>query len=101
MIMVNKYNLILIAIMDKDFGKDDIRQEAEKALDQFYILYEKEMNGDECTDVHQFESFKRLLYDQIENYFSRIQEEEQGEIGDFGFFTEAITKLRNNGGNNH
>ena len=91
MIIVNKYDLVLIAIMDKEFAKDGIRQEAEKALDQFYTLYKNDIN--ECVDINQFESFKRLLYTQIKDYFKRIEEE--SEIKDFGFFTEAIAKLRN------
>jgi hypothetical protein len=91
MIIVNKYDLVLITIMDKLFAKDGIRQEAEKALDQFYTLYKNDIN--ECVDINQFESFKRLLYTQIEDYFQRLEKE--SEIKDFGFFTEAIAKLRN------
>jgi len=94
MIIVNKYNLVLIAIMAKEFLKQDIRNEAEKALDMFYSLY-KDKIGESC-DVHEFESFKDTLYTQIEKYFNRITGEgKEKEIGDFGFFTEAIAKLRN------
>lgn len=91
MIIVSKYDLILIAIMDKDFAKNGIHLEAEKALDQFYLLYKDEIN--ECTDINQFVAFKRILYSQIEDYFDRLEKE--SEIGDFGFFTEAISKSRN------
>ena len=94
MIIVNKFDLVLIAIMDKDFVKEDIRDEAEKALDMFYHLYQNEIS--DCTDVSQFESFKKLLYDQIVEYFNRINgENTKKEIRDFGFFTEAISQTRN------
>ena len=94
MIIVNKFDLVLIAIMDKDFVKEDIREEAEKALDMFYNLYQNEIS--DCTDVSQFESFKKLLYDQIVEYFNRVNgENTKKEIRDFGFFTEAIAQTRN------
>ncbi|MFX1358969.1 MAG: hypothetical protein ACFFBT_09030 [Promethearchaeota archaeon] len=88
MIIVNKHNLILIAIMDKEFLKHDIRKEAEKSLDMFYSLYKNEI--DECVDVCMFDSFKKILYKQIKEYFEKIK-----GSGDFGFFTEAITRMRN------
>jgi len=94
MIIVNKFDLVLIAIMDKDFVKEDIREEAEKALDMFYHLYQNEIS--DSTDVSQFESFKKLLYDQIVEYFNRVNgENTKKEIRDFGFFTEAIAQTKN------
>ena len=94
MIIVNKYNLVMITIMDKAFVKDDIRGESEKALDMFYSTYRDEI--EDCSEVYQFNSFKKILYDQIEDYFIRIKNEDtKTEIGDFGFFTGAIEKLRN------
>ena len=94
MIIVNKFDLVLIAIMDKDFVKDDMRDEAVKALDMFYHLYQNEIS--DCCDVSQFESFKKILYYQIVEYFNRVNgENTKAEIKDFGFFTEAIAKSRN------
>jgi len=94
MVIVNKFDLVLIAIMDKDFVKEDIREEAVKALDMFYHLYQNEI-GD-CTDVSQFESFKKVLYDQIVEYFDRTNgANKKGKIRDFGFFTEAIAQTKN------
>ena len=94
MIIVNKFDLVLIAIMDKDFVKEDMREEAEKALDMFYHLYQNEIS--DSTDVSQFESFKKILFDQIVDYFNRVNgENTKTEIRDFGFFTEAIAKSRN------
>ena len=94
MVIVNKFDLVLIAIMDKDFVKEDMREEAEKALDMFYHLYKNEIS--DSTDVSQFESFKKILYDQIVEYFNRINgDNTKKEIRDFGFFTEAIAQTRN------
>ena len=93
MVIVNKFDLVLIAIMDKDFVKEDIRKEAVKALDMFYHLYKNEI-GD-CTDVSQFESFKKILYDQIVEYFDRTNGKNKEKIRDFGFFTEAIAQTKN------
>jgi len=94
MIIVNKYDLVMITILDKSFIKDDIRGESEKALDMFYAIYRDEI--EDCADVNQFEDFKKILYDQVEDYFKRIKNKDtQTEIGDFGFFTGAIAKLRN------
>ncbi|MFW9771711.1 MAG: hypothetical protein ACFFBY_08550 [Promethearchaeota archaeon] len=94
MIIVCKHKLILIAIMDKDFLKQDIREEAEKALDMFYTLYKNEI--DECVDVFIFDSFKKILLKQIEDFFNKITDKEKEvNIGNFGFFTEAIAKMRN------
>lgn len=94
MIIVNKHNLLLITILDKDFAKEGIREEAEKALDNFYTLYEDEI--DECIEVCKFDSFKKILYMQIEEFFNHLQEGEEESIGDFGFFTEAIKRMRQN-----
>jgi hypothetical protein len=96
MIIVYKYNLILVAILDKDFITHDIRSEAEKALDMFYTLYRTEINNSNI-EISQFESFKNVLSTQIEEFFKRLENsEEKVGIGDFGFFTEAIKKLRSN-----
>ena len=95
MIIVNKYDLILVAILAKDFVKEDIRNEAEKALDMFYSLY-KDCFKD-CIDISIFEPFKNLLREQIISYFTNFigQKEKEKEVADFGFFTEAIMKMRN------
>ena len=96
MIIVYKYNLIFVAILDKEFKKHNIREEAEKSLDMFYALYQSEIN-DDCIEVSQFYSFKNKLIIQIEAYFNRLKNSQmESEIGDFGFFTDAIKNLRTN-----
>ncbi|MFX0081202.1 MAG: hypothetical protein ACFE94_05560 [Candidatus Hodarchaeota archaeon] len=96
MIIVYKYNLIFVAILAKEFLKHDIRDQAEKSLDMFYTLYRVEINNDNF-EISQFESFKNILAKQIKEYFNKLKNEEEAEIGNFGFFTEAIKKLRTNG----
>ncbi len=99
MIVVYKFKLIFVAILDKEFKKYNIREEAEKALDIFYSLYHKEIEAN-CTEVSQFIEFKNILFFQIEQYFDRIKNSQgKSKIGDFGFFTEAIKKLRTNSTN--
>ncbi len=94
MIIVYKYGLIFVAILDKEFAKDDIRREAEKSLDMFFSLYRTEISSN-TFEISQFEPFKNILSKQIEEYFKKVKDSnEKAEIGDFGFFTEAIKKLR-------
>jgi len=50
--------------------KEDIRNEAEKALDMFYSLY-KDCFKD-CIDISIFEPFKNLLREQIISYFTNF-----------------------------
>ncbi|UCC18520.1 MAG: hypothetical protein JSV62_10460 [Promethearchaeota archaeon] len=95
MIIVYKYNLIFVAILDKGFVKHGIRDEAEKSLDMFYSLYRNKIK-ENCNEVSQFTSFKNILFTQIEEYFNRIKDSKKEHIGDFGFFTDAIKKLRTN-----
>jgi hypothetical protein len=96
MIIVNKYDLFLIAIMDKHFVKNDIHSEAEKALDLFYSLYKSKIEKcDPCQDINEFIPFKKELYQQIKDYAENINKIEKNSMeADFGFFTDAIAKMR-------
>jgi len=96
MIIVYKYNLILIAILSHGVKLDHLRDEVEKALDMFYSSYVEELRNLECLDVSIFDEFRKVLYIQIEDYFDILKDKEKAQaIQDFGFFTEAIRKLRN------
>ena len=96
MIVVYKYNLIFVAILDKEIKKHNIREEAKKSLDMFYSLYRREID-ENCSEISQFTSFKNILFTQIEEYFNRLKDSQKGlEIPDFGFFTDAIKKSRTN-----
>ncbi|MFW9898222.1 MAG: hypothetical protein ACFFDO_03060 [Candidatus Thorarchaeota archaeon] len=93
MIIVYKYNLILIAIVNKDFVRHDIRDEIEKALDMFYSSYLDDIK--KGVEVSVFNDFKKILYMQIQDYFAILKDKEvEQEIGDFGFFTEAIKRSK-------
>jgi hypothetical protein len=96
MIIVYKYNLILIVIMSKDFIKQDYRGEAEKALDMFYSSYVNEINNSKSSiNISIFNEFKKILYIQIRDYFKILKDKERDAQRDFGFFTQAIKQLRN------
>ncbi len=93
MVVVSKHKLILIAIMDKKFNKYYIREEAEKALDNFYMFYKNEI--DDCMDVNKYDSFKKILLMQIIEYFDKLKDRDKNQpTDDFGFFTEAIKKMK-------
>ena len=91
MIVVAKYDLILVAIMDKDFLKGEMRNEAENLLDIFYSCYQDEIRGD-CSDIVKFEEFQQVLASQVQDYIHKMNKKE--DIGDFGFFTQTIRKMR-------
>lgn len=62
----------------------------------FYSLYHKEIN-ENCNEISQFTSFKNILFTEIEDYFNKIKNTKINlEIGDFGFFTDSIKKVRIN-----
>lgn len=96
MIIVYKYNLILIIILTHGVKLDHLREEVEKALDMFYSSYVEELSNLECLDLSIFDEFRKVLYIQIEDYFNILKDKQKEKpIQDFGFFTEAIRKLRN------
>jgi len=93
MIIVSKYDLILIAIIDKAYVRENLRDEAEKALDMFYLLYKEDIENSIHTGV--FESFNKILMLQIKDYLDEINHsQKEKEVKDFGFFTGAIKKLK-------
>ena len=99
-IIVSKYKLILIAIMDKKFMQEGIREEAKMALDMFYMLYQNEIE-ESVIEINKFDSFKDVLISQIKEHFEKAKQAEQdAKVGDFGFFTNAIKKMRNGNGTN-
>ncbi|MFX1393569.1 MAG: hypothetical protein ACFFAH_08340, partial [Promethearchaeota archaeon] len=64
------------------------------ALDMFYSSYFDEIT--KGVEVSVFNDFKQILYMQIEDYFEILEDKErEKQVGDFGFFTEAIKKLKN------
>ena len=88
MIVVHKYSLFLVFILDKQVNQDGIRKEADRALDLFYQAYADQIEN--SIDVCKFEVFKDILLVQISEYFKDQKE----NIKDFGFFTDAINRLK-------
>lgn len=84
LIIVNKYDLVLVIIIDKAFTRTYLRDIAEKTLDMFYILYEKDIKDFLITDV--FDSYKKILFLQIDDYLEKIA----NEAPDFGFLDDIL-----------
>ena len=62
MIIVYKYDLVLIIILDKNFPKsEEIRLEAEIALDMFYTTYLDINNANACIDTCVFSDFRKTI----------------------------------------
>lgn len=91
MIVVAKYDLILVTIMDKDFLEGEMRDEAENLLDIFYSCYQEEI-GEDCSEIVKFEEFQQVLASQVQDYIHRMNNKE--EIGDYGFFNQTIRRMR-------
>ena len=58
MIIVHRYQLILMAILDKRFAQNGIREEAIKSLDMFYSTYQ-DLICKNCVDINVFEDLKQ------------------------------------------
>ena len=92
MLIVSRNHLILVIIFDKNWETNILHEEAEEALNIFYYTYKDEIC--KCPiNIKKFDSFKNLLNVQIRDYFKRVGM--SNEIKDFGFFTDAIKKQRN------
>lgn len=102
MIVVSKYDLIFIAIIDKQYVRELVREEAEKALEMFYLLYKDEIQ--DSVDTSIFDSFKKILILQIKEYLDNFNQPEQEiedtqKSKDFGLweiFEKCRDKLENN-----
>ncbi len=85
-LIVNKYDLILVAIMDKEFEKDSLkwREEAELALDMFYLSHKDDLEN--FIDTSVFDPFKKILLLQIKEHLEKIEDlNKEKESKDFGF----------------
>ncbi|MHA1146855.1 MAG: hypothetical protein ACTSR8_01265 [Promethearchaeota archaeon] len=73
MTIVAKHGLILIALMDKDFYRDLIRQNGENILDLFYNIYKKDIenfNG----EIKKFEEFRKVLFFEIQATLDKMKD---------------------------
>jgi len=90
LIIVNKYDLVLVIIVGKAYMRIYLREIAEKTLDMFYILYKKDIKNFLITDV--FDSFKKILFLQIDEYLEKIA----NESPDFGFLDNVLKEPKTN-----
>ncbi len=72
LIIVSKYDLILIALMDRYFYKDIIRKSGEQILSLFHAMYEKEL--EDSTEITQFADFRDVLFEEIQNCLDKMKE---------------------------
>jgi hypothetical protein len=80
LIIINKHDLVFLAIVDKSFMSDKIREDYEKSLDMFYLLYKKDIEQ-YSLDTARFESFKKILILQIQEYFENYKEQQESNFG--------------------
>jgi hypothetical protein len=80
MVVVSKYNLVLIALMDRDFFKDYVRKSGERILDLFHGMFETEL--DEVYDINKFEPFRDVLLSEIQVSLDKMKslEEKRGHL---------------------
>jgi len=88
--IVAKYQLALVAIIDSQFMRNHLKEIGEKALDMFNILYKKDIENFLLSGV--FNSFKKILNVQIDEYLEKIAAEDP----DFGFLGEKLKALKDN-----
>lgn len=94
MLVVSKYGLIAIAIMDSYCTQvTDFKTGCEKALDVFYKQYSEQIN-DWDGNLKTFREFKGILKDQIQLYLSRLKalELEEASVGNSN---DSIVKNKN------
>lgn len=71
MVIIYKYNLILIAVLEKDFFKYNIREEFELFLDAFFSSFQDEIENNK--DFTRFVEFKGLFLCQLIDYFKNLK----------------------------
>lgn len=80
LIIINKHDLVFLAIVDKSFMSDKIREDYEKSLDMFYLLYKKDIEQ-YSLDTARFESFKKIIILQIQEYFENYKTQHESNFG--------------------
>jgi len=80
LIIINKHDLVFLAIVEKAFMSDKIREDYEKSLDMFYLLYKKDIEQ-YSLDTARFESFKKIIILQIQEYFETYKTQYESNFG--------------------
>lgn len=73
LLVVSKYDLVCIVIMDADLTEIDFKEGCENALDAFYEKYREDI-CDWGGDMSKFREFRDYLDGQIQEYFVKIKE---------------------------
>ena len=72
LLVVSKYGLVCIAIMDADLTDIDFKEGCEEALDAFYERYHDNIH-DWDGNMSKFRDFRDFLDAQIQEYFVKIK----------------------------
>ena len=75
MIIVTKYNLIMVAVMDAGIPLLDFREGCARALDVFYKIFGDKIDKFDGS-LDTFADFQDLLKEQIARYFEELREHE-------------------------
>ncbi len=98
MVVVSDYGLVCILMIDSNLKHLDFRNELETLLDIFYSTYKDKIDDcKNCVDVSEFQDFKQVLQDQIQDFFDKLNRQgdsQTNSVADFGFLTSAISKLK-------
>jgi hypothetical protein len=73
MTIVAKNGLILIALMDKDFYRDLMRQFGENILDIFYSMYKNKIDNYN-SQPGQFKEFRQVLFYEIQSTLDKLKD---------------------------
>ena len=76
LLVIHKYSLMCIAVMDSDIPELSIREGCEIALDTFYQKYVQEIDNFNGR-LTKFSEFKPFLEGQIQGYFAKLKEHEK------------------------
>ena len=79
MLIVSKYDLIFIALMDSDIPHLKFREGCETALDVFYKIFSEELKSWDGS-LSPFRGFRDLLNGQVERYFEELRKLEKKEL---------------------
>ena len=79
-----------MALINSFFTRDRLKEIAEKALGMFHILYKKDIENFIVSGV--FDSFKKILNVQIDEYLEEIAKESP----DLGFMGGSTKESNNN-----
>ena len=73
LLVVSKYKLIMIAIMDSNLPGLDFRAGCERALEVFHKIFREQIENWDGS-LSTFKDFKDLLQQQVDRYFQELKE---------------------------